>query len=88
MSSTAQRLLRLPTARRRASASTLARKRVNKVALALSLAAMAFGVFWLVWILWETVQLGIGGMTWAALSQMTPPPNEAAACSTRSGAPS
>lgn len=54
-----------------------ARKRVNHVALALSLAAMAFGVFWLVWILWETVRLGIGGMTWATLSQMTPPPNEA-----------
>ncbi|HEX2545311.1 MAG TPA: phosphate ABC transporter permease PstA, partial [Ramlibacter sp.] len=52
------------------------RKRVNKVALALSLAAMAFGVFWLVWILWETVRLGFAGLTWATLSQMTPPPNE------------
>ena len=37
------------------------RKRVNTVALALSLAAMAFGVFWLIWILVETVRLGIGG---------------------------
>ena len=27
------------------------RKRVNRVALSLSLAAMLFGVFWLVWIL-------------------------------------
>ncbi len=54
----------------------LRRKRVNKVALALSLAAMAFGVFWLVWILWETVRLGFAGLTWATLSQMTPPPNE------------
>ncbi len=53
------------------------RKRVNQVALALSLAAMAFGVFWLVWILWETVRQGIGGLTFATLSQMTPPPNEA-----------
>jgi phosphate transport system permease protein len=53
-----------------------ARKRVNKVALALSLAAMAFGVFWLVWILWETIRLGVGGLTWATFSQMTPPPNE------------
>ncbi|WP_427915584.1 phosphate ABC transporter permease PstA [Ramlibacter sp. MMS24-I3-19] len=53
-----------------------ARKRVNHVALALSLAAMAFGVFWLVWILWETVHLGIGGLTWATLSQMTPAPND------------
>ena len=53
------------------------RKRVNKVALALSLAAMVFGVFWLVWILWETVRLGFAGMTWATVSQMTPPPNDA-----------
>ena len=53
------------------------RKRVNKVALALSLAAMAFGVFWLVWILWETVRLGVAGLAWATLTQMTPPPNEA-----------
>ena len=54
-----------------------ARKRVNKVALALSLAAMAFGVFWLIWILWETMRLGMGGLTWATLTEMTPPPNEA-----------
>lgn len=55
----------------------LVRKRVNRIALALSLAAMAFGVFWLIWILWETVRLGFAGLTWATLSQMTPPPNEA-----------
>jgi len=53
-----------------------ARKRVNQVALTLSLAAMAFGVFWLIWILWETVRLGVGGLAWATLTQMTPPPNE------------
>ena len=53
------------------------RKNVNRIALALSLAAMAFGVFWLVWILWETVRLGFAGLTWATVSQMTPPPNEA-----------
>ena len=52
------------------------RKRVNKVALALSLAAMVFGVFWLVWILWETVRLGVAGLTWVTLTQMTPAPNE------------
>ena len=52
------------------------RKRVNKIALALSLAAMVFGVFWLVWILWETVRLGVAGLTWATLTQMTPPPND------------
>ena len=53
------------------------RKRVNAIALTLSLAAMAFGVFWLVWILVETVRLGIGGLTLAALTEMTPAPNEA-----------
>lgn len=53
------------------------RKRVNKIALTLSLLAMAFGVFWLVWILWETVRLGVGGLAWATFTQMTPPPNEA-----------
>ncbi|MBO9515734.1 MAG: phosphate ABC transporter permease PstA [Variovorax sp.] len=52
------------------------RKRVNQVALAMSLAAMAFGVFWLIWILWSTVQLGVGGLTWQALSQSTPAPND------------
>jgi phosphate transport system permease protein len=52
------------------------RKRINVVALSLSLAAMAFGVFWLVWILWETLRQGIGGLTIAALTEMTPPPNE------------
>ena len=55
----------------------LRRKRTNRIALALSLAAMAFGVFWLVWILWETVRLGFSGLAWATFSQMTPPPNEA-----------
>ena len=34
------------------------RKRINVVALTLALAAMAFGLFWLVWILVETVRLG------------------------------
>ncbi|MCG2595002.1 phosphate ABC transporter permease PstA [Ramlibacter sp. XY19] len=77
MSSTAQRLLRAADSAAAKERKYLARKRVNRIALALSLAAMAFGVFWLVWILWSTVQLGFGGLTWAALSQMTPPPNEA-----------
>jgi phosphate transport system permease protein len=50
------------------------RKRVNVVALTLSLAAMAFGVFWLIWILLETVRLGVGGLSWQVFSEMTPPP--------------
>ena len=52
------------------------RSLVNKLALALSLAAMAFGVFWLVWILWETLRLGLSGLSIATFTQMTPPPNE------------
>jgi len=50
------------------------RKRRNVVALTLALAAMAFGIFWLVWILVETVRLGIGGMTLSLFTEMTPPP--------------
>ena len=53
------------------------RKRINQLALVLSLLAMAFGVFWLVWILWETLRLGLGGLSLALFTQMTPPPNEA-----------
>ncbi len=52
------------------------RKRLNQVALTLSMAAMVFGVFWLVWILWETIRQGVGGLNFALFSQMTPPPNE------------
>lgn len=77
MSGTAQRLLQAADRAGERERSYLRRKRVNRVALALSLAAMAFGVFWLVWILWETVRLGFAGLTWATVSQMTPPPNEA-----------
>ena len=50
------------------------RKRVNAVALTLSLLAMAFGVFWLVWILIETVRLGVGGLSLQLFTAMTPPP--------------
>jgi phosphate transport system permease protein len=52
------------------------RKLVNQIALVLSLAAMVFGLFWLAWILWETLRLGISGLSVAAFTQMTPPPNE------------
>ena len=53
------------------------RKLVNRVALTLSLIAMAFGLFWLFWILFETVRLGVDGLTLDTLTQMTPPPNDA-----------
>jgi phosphate transport system permease protein len=50
------------------------RKRVNAIALTLSLLAMSFGLFWLVWILFETVRLGVGGISLALFTEMTPPP--------------
>lgn len=53
------------------------RKRVNQIALLLSLMAMAFGLFWLFWILFETVRLGFSGLTMAVFTEMTPAPNDA-----------
>ena len=50
------------------------RKRVNSVALMLAIGAMAFGVFWLLWILFETFRLGLGGLNLAVFTEMTPPP--------------
>ena len=74
--STAQSLLSAKTLDETRSAKFAGRKRVNFIALTLSLAAMAFGVFWLIWILWETLRLGVGGLALATLTEMTPPPNE------------
>jgi phosphate transport system permease protein len=50
------------------------RKRMNVIALALSLGAMGFGMFWLAWILFETIRLGIGGIALSVFTEMTPPP--------------
>lgn len=50
------------------------RKRTNAVALTLALGAMAFGLFWLTWILIETVRLGFGGLSLSLFTEMTPPP--------------
>ena len=72
-----QPLISMTEMARMRQARYAARKRVNQVALALSLAAMAFGVFWLVWILWETLRLGLSGLSLALFTEMTPPPNEA-----------
>jgi len=57
-------------------AKYMARRRVNQVALFMAMSAMAFGLVWLVWILWETLRLGLSGLTWVALTQMTPAPND------------
>jgi phosphate transport system permease protein len=50
------------------------RKLINAVTLALALAAMAFGLFWLIWILVETVRLGVGGLALSVFTESTPPP--------------
>jgi phosphate transport system permease protein len=60
---------RLPLHRRR--------KLVNAIALSLSLAAMAFGLVWLIWILWDTLLLGVKGLAMATFTESTPPPNVA-----------
>lgn len=53
------------------------RKLTNYVALTLSMLAMSFGLFWLAWILWTTVDLGISGLSWTLFTRMTPPPGSA-----------
>ncbi|WP_077002214.1 phosphate ABC transporter permease PstA [Variovorax sp. KK3] len=74
---TAEQLLSTKALNETRAARFATRKRINVIALSLSLAAMAFGVFWLVWILWETLRLGVGGLAIATFTEMTPPPNEA-----------
>ena len=76
MSTSGERLISAESKHAERLARFNARKRVNQMALALSLAAMAFGVFWLIWILWETIRLGLGGLSLSLFSDMTPPPNE------------
>jgi len=58
---------RLPLHRRR--------KVINAIALSLALAAMVFGLVWLIWILWDTLWLGVKGLNAAVFLQDTPPPN-------------
>lgn len=52
------------------------RRRVNALALTMSMLAMAFGIFWLIWILVETIHQGIGGLSLSVFTEMTPPPME------------
>ncbi|MBM7345679.1 phosphate ABC transporter permease PstA [Pantoea coffeiphila] len=53
------------------------RRTKNRIALTLSLLTMAFGLFWLVWILYATVTRGIDGMSLSLFTENTPPPNTA-----------
>jgi phosphate transport system permease protein len=50
------------------------RRVVNAIALTLSLSAMAFGLFWLIWILIETFRLGFNGLALSVFTENMPPP--------------
>lgn len=52
------------------------RKLINRLALTLSVLAMAFGMVWLIWILFETIRLGSEALGVALFTEMTPPPEE------------
>ncbi|HWU84216.1 MAG TPA: phosphate ABC transporter permease PstA [Rhodocyclaceae bacterium] len=53
---------------------SLKRQLINRLALFLSLATMAFGLFWLVWILVTTLHLGLSALSLQLFTHMTPPP--------------
>ena len=53
------------------------RRRVNRVMLTLSGVTVVFGLFWLCWILMTLLLKGGGALSWALLSESTPPPGEA-----------
>src|SRR5487761_1895810 len=50
------------------------RRIVNILSLTVSVLAMAFGLFWLCWILWTLLDHGLPALTSAVFTQMTPPP--------------
>ena len=50
------------------------RRRVNAVMMSLSFAALAFGLFWLLWILGVLLWEGAGALRLSLFTQMTPPP--------------
>lgn len=51
------------------------RRQVNRIALFVSMLTMAFGLFWLIWILFSTVTKGFDGMSLNLFTEMIPPPN-------------
>ena len=50
------------------------RRRVNAIMLFISGLTMAFGLFWLMWILIVLLQQGFGALTLSLFTQSTPPP--------------
>ncbi len=53
------------------------RRLVNLSGLTVSVLAMAFGLFWLCWILWTLLVHGLPALTPSVLTKMTPPPGSA-----------
>jgi len=53
------------------------RRIANSVVMSLSVAATAFGLLWLVLVLWTLLENGIAAITPALFAQMTPPPGSA-----------
>lgn len=53
------------------------RKLTNQIALSLSMTAMAFGLFWLGWILFTVIKAGVGALSLTLFTEMTPPPGVA-----------
>jgi phosphate transport system permease protein len=53
------------------------RHRFNRLMLALSTAALAFGLFWLIWILFTLFVRGFSAIGPAMFTEMTPPPGAA-----------
>ncbi len=56
------------------NATYIRRRRVNKVMMAVSTVALAFGLFWLAWILGVLLWKGAGALGPTLFTQMTPPP--------------
>ena len=50
------------------------RRIINIVSLGISVLAMAFGLFWLGWILWTLLENGLPGLGMHVFTQTTPPP--------------
>ncbi len=50
------------------------RRLLNAFNLTMAVLATAFGVFWLVWILWTTIRFGAGAVNTALFTQDTPAP--------------
>ena len=75
MSTTAENLLRMADANRLREQKFAQRKRVNQIALTLSLLALTFALFRPIGMLSSTVRPAAVGRAWATPTPMTPPPN-------------